>query len=313
MNRFQRLLVYVQDEPARDPALARALTLARASGGSLTLVGVIGSETRAGQATCPIDQARMKERKAELEDHAAEIRASGTYAEASVVYGRPSEVIMGLVRRGGHDLVLKRASPELIEGSRRSVGTTALRLLRTCPCPVWVVRPRDGSARSVLAAVALSANEDTRQLDVAVMRTAAALATTENADLYVIHAWQDHGILWIPEPHFVHGVERARPHELVQAAMNRFLQPFRDRLAASGAVHMVQGQPEEVVPELASAIGAEILVMGTHGRSGLVGFLVGNTSERVLLQTPSSVVVVKRDQLAEEPAELPPAARMVAL
>ena len=43
------------------------------------------------------------------------------------------------------------------------------------------------------------------------------------------------------------------------------------------------------------AEGIDLVVMGSVGRSGLSGMLIGNTAERILRKLPCSVLVVKPD------------------
>ena len=47
------------------------------------------------------------------------------------------------------------------------------------------------------------------------------------------------------------------------------------------------------MPALANEIGAELIVMGTVGRTGIPGFFIGNTAETILNQIDCSVLTVK--------------------
>jgi universal stress protein E len=57
-------------------------------------------------------------------------------------------------------------------------------------------------------------------------------------------------------------------------------------------VHIGQGPPADVVRETASAIEADLILIGTVGRAGIRGTIVGNTSERLLDHTESDVLVL---------------------
>lgn len=55
-----------------------------------------------------------------------------------------------------------------------------------------------------------------------------------------------------------------------------------------------QGYREIVAaPECATALGAELVVMGTLGRTGITGFVIGNTAEQILNQIDCSVLAIK--------------------
>ena len=67
------------------------------------------------------------------------------------------------------------------------------------------------------------------------------------------------------------------------------------RLAAAGIagrqIHE-DGRPDELIPKLARQEGADLIVMGTHGRSGLSRVLLGSVAERVLRQASCPVMTV---------------------
>lgn len=47
------------------------------------------------------------------------------------------------------------------------------------------------------------------------------------------------------------------------------------------------------MPQLIKDLGAELVVMGTVGRTGIPGFIIGNTAETILNQIECSVLAVK--------------------
>jgi len=61
-------------------------------------------------------------------------------------------------------------------------------------------------------------------------------------------------------------------------------------------VYMLKGEAGRLILALAKAREVELIVMGTVSRTGLTGFLIGNTAEKVLRQADCSVLVVKPDK-----------------
>jgi nucleotide-binding universal stress UspA family protein len=53
------------------------------------------------------------------------------------------------------------------------------------------------------------------------------------------------------------------------------------------------GVPFEVIIDTATELGAEMIVIGTHGRSGLQRFLLGSVAERVVRLAPCPVLTVR--------------------
>ena len=60
-------------------------------------------------------------------------------------------------------------------------------------------------------------------------------------------------------------------------------------------VHIIKGEAGRVIPELAERKRADLIVMGTLSRSGVRGFLIGNTAEKILQKVDYSVLAVKPD------------------
>jgi len=56
---------------------------------------------------------------------------------------------------------------------------------------------------------------------------------------------------------------------------------------------VVQGDPKSIILDDAKAWGADLIVLGSHGRKGLEHFLVGSVSEAVLRHAHCSVEIVR--------------------
>jgi universal stress protein E len=57
-------------------------------------------------------------------------------------------------------------------------------------------------------------------------------------------------------------------------------------------VHVRQGKPAQVIRDVAIELDADLIIVGTIGRDGIKGSVVGNTSERLLDQTHSDLLVL---------------------
>ena len=74
-------------------------------------------------------------------------------------------------------------------------GSTAMHLMRKCPCPVWVVK-KGGSERYNRIIAALDPDPSDRQrneLSAKIMDLATSLAKLEQSELLVVHAWSLYG------------------------------------------------------------------------------------------------------------------------
>ncbi len=216
------------------------------------------------------------------------------------------------------DLVIKPAAQ--VNGLHAHIfGSTDLHLLRKCPCPVWVVRPfrdagpddRDGPKPSatplVVAAVDFDrdadATGDTSQdaLNGSIVAAAVSIAHASGAGLIFVHAWQApaEGLLQRAAPgvssselaQYVREVERWH-----HAALDTFVGAAR-RDAGMKVSHMssalLQGDADDAIARYVNERRPIALVMGTIGRTGIPGVIIGNTAEDILIAIDGSVLAVK--------------------
>jgi len=59
------------------------------------------------------------------------------------------------------------------------------------------------------------------------------------------------------------------------------------------AVHVLEGTPTDVICAVAAQLPADLIVMGTHGRTGLAHVLLGSVAERTLRRAPCPVLTVR--------------------
>jgi nucleotide-binding universal stress UspA family protein len=299
MQRFEKILVYARSAGPDDPALLRAAELAQAHGARVELVDVV-EELPAyvillTPPTWDLAQLVVADRRASLHRAAGALRNHGLEAAVNVLRGDPAIAITRHVLTGGHDLVLKTARPESAE-QRLPFGTLAKRLLRICPCPVWIVQPRP-SVRLARIVAAVDLDEEDHQksnLNRQILETAAALAQQEDARLHVLHAWEVFGETLLRN--------RISPEKIAQYAIDcetaarlrleRFLNQF-DSPLRSMKPDLVKGDPEEAINRFVRRHDSDLVVIGTICRTGIAGQLIGNTAEKVLRQINCSVLAVK--------------------
>lgn len=112
----------------------------------------------------------------------------------------------------------------------------------------------------------------------------------------------------VPEIHLLH-VHAPIPIGRVQAHIGKetlhayyleegqeHLTAAQQKLDAAGrfhTTHMHVGQPAEVIAKAASELGCDLIAMGSHGWSGVVGLVMGSVASRVLHLAPCPVLLVK--------------------
>ncbi|MEQ1896449.1 MAG: universal stress protein [Vicinamibacterales bacterium] len=77
-----------------------------------------------------------------------------------------------------------------------------------------------------------------------------------------------------------------------------------ERLGVTAMVHVRPGRPAAAIHELAEECGTDLIVMGTHGRTGIAHLLMGSVAEQVVRSAPCPVLTVGKAKEAVE-ATLP--------
>ena len=181
-----------------------------------------------------------------------------------------------------------------------------MKLLRKCPCPVWLTKSTEQRGyREVLAALAYDPEDESVDLlNTQILELSSALALSEFAELHVVHAWElPHEAFWrspragLSSEEFeemVRGEEVAR-RTWLETLVAQHCQTYGRRGAdyLKPQLHLPKGRASELVPKLANKLGAELIVMGTVGRIGIPGLVVGNTAEAILREIECSVLTVK--------------------
>ncbi len=134
------------------------------------------------------------------------------------------------------------------------------------------------------------------ELNHLIMDLATSIAQQEDSELHVVHAWDLQGDDWIAARVALSdqqiksiGQEVREQH---QGAFDRLLADY-ETVGVRMKTHLIDGRAGMVIPEQARRHDAGLIVMGTVARTGLPGFIIGNTAENVLNQVGCSVLTVK--------------------
>lgn len=210
----------------------------------------------------------------------------------------PADRIVRRVLKNKYDVVVKAAA----DADGKGFAALDMDLLRKCPCPVWLCRPlgRKDGVMDIAVAIDPRGDEDdvARGLSLNLLQLASRLAAMTRARLNVVSCWdyayedfmRNSSFGKTPEPEIRAAVEAERSEHL--AAVESLL-------AASGIegykLHHLRGRPETMIPDLVVEANIDLLVMGTVARTGIPGFLIGNTAENILRRIPCSLMAAKPD------------------
>jgi universal stress protein E len=315
MKRVKDILCVVDPTEDCKPVMTRAVTLAENNQASLTIVGVIPRVTagigmpEGGPISTDLQAEMVSEHEKQLESLIEPYR-SRLDVQSKVLTGVPFLEIIREVLRNGCDMVIK--IPEHHDWLDRFFGSDDMHLLRKCPCPVWLIKPEAAKPyRRILAAVDVGENsphvdQQSRQsMNRQILQMAGSLALSEFAELHVVHAWDA-----VAENTMRHGAFMRWPEEEVNTYVEQMRRQHTDNLNAlledvasdqgsdaleylKPTIHLVKGWARKEIPALAVHIEADLVVMGTVARTGVPGFIMGNTAETILNQIDCSVLAIK--------------------
>jgi len=198
--------------------------------------------------------------------------------EAVVEYAEAHDmdlVVMGTARRSG----LQTLFPQ----------STASAVVRHAPCPVFTVLDEPeivpGPVERIF--VGYDFSEPARQA----VRYGEALADLYGADLSLVHVVRE---LMVPMEY-----EVEMPDMDVEDVRARAETALKDVSEREHRVFVSSGHPARRLVELAEDHHADLLVIATHGRTGLRRVLLGSVAEQVIRQAPCPVFTVKAFETEE--------------
>ena len=215
----------------------------------------------------------------------------GVQARGLVAIGTPWESITRQVLRDHHDLLLV-GTRRRGAASRLFFVSTSGKLIRHCPCPVWVTKPdpKFDDINMLVACDLGPANDH-------ILHMAVGGGRLLDAKLHLLHVieWGADQGLWHKGVSQDAVVDyRAKAREAAEQKLRQSLAHTDFRTITSGVqLHIGEGDADAVILEAIQKHGIDLLVMGTKARHGLPGLLFGNTAERLLSQVECSVFVVK--------------------
>lgn len=265
-------------------ALRRAGLLARERDAELALVHVVDDDQ-------PPDLVALEIREAERilgEQVSAMAELRSVRCRPLVVAGDPFDGILRTAASMRADLVVMGAHRKQILRDI-FIGTTIERVIRAGPYPVLMVNNEvEKTYRTALAAV------DKSELSAHAIRTSSSVGLLEGARLTIVHAFLPlaKGKLSLA------GLSADIIDEYVASERLRAAEEMIAYLHANamteylGSLLIDEGAPFQVISGAVQRLQADVLVIGTHNRSGIARALLGSVTEEVLRSLDVDILAV---------------------
>lgn len=168
---------------------------------------------------------------------------------------------------------------------------TDWQLIRQCKDPVYIASlTKWRKSNNVLVALDLQTkNPEKMALNEVLLKQSKELAEQSGAKLYACYAppvsklLQDFGMQYRDE---VEEQAIQETKEIINSFSNKFDIPLENFTVKAG-------KPDKVIPSIAANVKAGVVVIGTIGRSGLSGQVIGNTAENIMSLLKTDVLAMK--------------------
>jgi nucleotide-binding universal stress UspA family protein len=232
--------------------------------------------------------------KARFASTANKLDIQGIHFRGEVLIGEPNKEILRSTRHEKADLIVMGARGHgLID--RMLTGSTTLKVLRESTVPVVAVKKKNEEGtidiRNIL--VPLDATENVNSA----LKYAIDLAEKISASISVVYVFSlgiyDYGV----PPSVVENLVKPAPNELLKRVedvkLNRGIrQGGVTKLEINAEV--IEGiNPSVAIVEYASNKKSDLIVINTHGRKGIKKFILGSVTEKVIQESPCSVLALK--------------------
>ena len=302
MAKFSSILCVIDPTTTEQPGLERAAWLAKRSGAAIEILVCYYNEYLSGDRlfdSPSLEKARSEviaEYQKKLEALAAPLRDDGITVTSQATWDHP--LYEGIVRRAiasQADLVIKDTHHH--SAVERALFTnTDWNLIRTCPVPVWLVKPREPV---FLAAIdPLNENDKPAALDDEILMLSKNVAEDTGGVVHAFHAYDPRIAVATATANAY--IPVSLPFDEIEKQMReqhgkRFSEVTEFHEIADERSHLVPGLTHEELPSMAGEIDADVVVMGAVSRNRWKRLFIGATAERTLEHLPCDLLIVKPD------------------
>lgn len=197
--------------------------------------------------------------------------------------GKPFVELIRVCRRWQGDLIVVGVSEH---GRGRLLGSTAERVLRKAPAAVLLAkRLLTSGPKTILIPTDFSSGAKQAAEE------ALALVWGFGGRVVFLHVMEKH-MLYPPAYGVAPLLSRISP-ELLEPEWQDFLHELPLGGGLQWEKQTREGRAGQTIVDVAQEIGAELIVMGTHGRTGLAHMLLGSVAEQVVRLAECSVLTVR--------------------
>lgn len=280
---MKRILVVWENNRSSDKSLRKANRLAKLSKAAVKVVGFI--ETAAAKSIGNEKKNALRERLENSIDQLFEpgLEVTGQLVDADDIPGW----ICQTASKDSFDLVIKA------KHKSKSVlySPTDWKLIRQLSCPLLLIdssQRKKSNHRILVTLDVKSTSERQKKINNKVLSAAKQWADYDYSTIHAAYV--------IPIAKALEELVIVEPGEVIHkqgAAAYKKVEKLLQAHAICDDIHITAGNPAEEIASVASKIKADLVIMGSVGRTGLKGLLLGNTAEKIIDNLHTDLLVIK--------------------
>ncbi len=306
MKEISKILAVVDPTVKDQPAVSRAAWLAKNSGAELELLVCYYNEYLSGDRlfdSPSLEKAReevIQNHEKHLEKIAEPLREEGIVVKTSAVWDHP--LYEGIVRRAvesGAGLVVKDTHHHSAV-TRALLTNTDWNLIRTCPMPLWLVKPQEMAETPVFVAAIdpMHQHDKPAALDDEILHISKDYSEKVGGELHAFHSYDPRIAVATATANAY--IPVSLPFDEIEQQMHedhqkRFREITEFHKVDDDKAHLVAGLTHEELPIIADKLKADVVVMGAVARNRWKRLFIGATAERTLEHLPCDLLIIKPD------------------
>ncbi|WP_094752182.1 universal stress protein UspE [Psychromonas sp. CD1] len=301
MLKYHNILVFIDPNKVSQPALSRAFDIVQKEEHAKVTLFLCCYDLSYEMTSLTSKEERQSMQNVVIQEHnewlqslIQPIDCHNVEIDTTVVWhSHPFQAAIIEVLKHNYDLVIKATHPHS-KLSAIFFTPTDWNLLRKCPVPVLLVKHCHWPERgNILCAIdCKSADENNHHhLNNHIINEAKSMAKIINAKVHIVNAYPT------PPVNIMLELPEFDPIDY-DAGLKKFHKKILEDYAQKHSIslqrcHLKQGLPEDVISKVAYSIDAELVVLGTVGRSGFGVALLGHTAEQVIDNLDCDLLALK--------------------
>jgi len=288
-TRTERILLSTDGSEYSEGAIREAIRLSKKCSSRLSIISVIETNPELEAIAPQVTEKAERAVKAHLDTVQARAKQEGVESEVVIHEGEDSYkyIVDEAARRKSTMVVMGRRGRTGLK--RLMMGSVTARVIGHAPCNVLVVpKAAHFECKNILVAT------DGSRFGDAAAREAIGMAKQCKSRLTILSVAPSESVSPMDIVHSQMQRDLIAAQELTMAEANvkkAKAAAAKDGVDAEGMIY--GGKPPEAIIQAAKDISADLIVLGSHGKTGVEKLLMGSVAERVIVLASCGVLVVK--------------------